>query len=158
MLTLYLPTWYAGIERSYAHDSGFHLLVHDSSNEDTEEKTNEIPVENSASNRAVGGIVANDYGTGTGEAVQDSDEKEDSAAVPQNFSNSWKLNFVLAAASCWFAMALTGWGSIQTSGDVADPLVGQISMWIIVVSQWFILSLYLWTLVAPRLFPGRDFS
>ena len=55
-------------------------------------------------------------------------------------------------------MALTGWGSIQGSGDVADPLVGKTSMWIIVVSQWFILGLYLWTLLAPRLLPGRDFS
>jgi hypothetical protein len=55
-------------------------------------------------------------------------------------------------------MALTGWGSIQSSGDVANPLVGKTTMWIIVLSQWFILALYLWTLVAPRLFPGRDFS
>lgn len=83
---------------------------------------------------------------------------EDAKEVPDNFSNSWKLNFVLASVSCWFAMALTGWGSIQTGGDVADPLVGQTSMWMIVGSQWFVLTLYLWTLIAPRLFPDRDFS
>jgi len=102
----------------------------------------------------VTGLVTNDYGTGeTGES-----EGEQDKDVPNNFSNSWKLNFVLASVSCWFAMSLTGWGSINASGDVADPLVGQTSMWIIAGSQWFVLMLYLWTLVAPRLFPDRDFS
>lgn len=102
----------------------------------------------------VTGIVTNDYGTGEGDGTP-SDQEDD---VPNDFSNSWKLNVVLASVSCWFAMALTGWGSIQGSGDVADPLVGQTSMWVIVCSQWFVLTVYLWTLVAPRLFPDRDFS
>ena len=103
----------------------------------------------------VTGIIANDYGTGEDQGTPSDDQKDD---VPSDFSNSWKLNLVLASVSCWFAMALTGWGSIQGGGDVADPLVGQTSMWVIVGSQWFVLSVYLWTLVAPRLFPDRDFS
>lgn len=101
----------------------------------------------------VTGLVTNDYGTAD-EEVDDGQEMD----IPNNFSNSWKLNFVLASVSCWFAMALTGWGTIQTGGNAANPLVGQTSMWIIVGSQWFILALYLWILIAPRLFPGRDFS
>mmetsp|Transcript_125617 Transcript_125617/g.351785 ORF Transcript_125617/g.351785 Transcript_125617/m.351785 type:complete len:460 (-) Transcript_125617:71-1450(-) len=104
----------------------------------------------------VTGIVTNDYGTG--EVPEEEGGQEGHKDVPTNFSNSWKLNFVLASVSCWFAMSLTGWGSIQTGGNVADPLVGQASMWMIVGSQWFVLTLYLWTLVAPRLFPDRDFS
>ena len=102
------------------------------------------------------GLVTNDYGTGD---VAENDHGDDEERnTPNDFSTSWKLNFVLASVSCWFAMSLTGWGSIQSEGNVADPLVGQTSMWIIVGSQWFVLSLYLWTLVAPRLFPNRDFS
>lgn len=104
----------------------------------------------------VAGLVANDYGTA--EKTDDEPTDGDGEEVPHNFSNSWKLNFVLATVSCWFAMALTGWGSISSGGDVADPLVGKTSMWIIVCTQWFALLLYLWTLVAPRMFPDRDFS
>ncbi len=101
----------------------------------------------------VTGIVANDYGTG-----DEGESTEQEKDVPINFSNSWKLNFVLACVSCWFAMSLTGWGSINAGGNVADPLVGKTSMWVIVGSQWLVLTLYLWTLIAPRLFPDRDFS
>lgn len=116
-----------------------------------------LPSENppKAEEGRVTGIVTNDYGTGEVEGTPDDDQHND---VPNDFSNSWKLNLVLASVSCWFAMALTSWGSIQGGGDVADPLVGQTSMWVIVGSQWLVLTVYLWTLLAPRLFPDRDFS
>ena len=104
----------------------------------------------------VGGLVANEYGTN--ENKVDEDEEDEEEDIPNNFSNSWKLNFVLAIVSCWFAMALTGWGSIQSGGNVADPLVGRTSMWMIIGTQWVSLGLYFWTLIAPRLFPDRDFS
>ena len=82
-------------------------------------------------------------------------------------SDVWKLNAILALVSCWVAMSLTGWGSI--SGGIvneegmeihtaANPTVGKINMAMIAVSQWIAMGLYGWTLVAPRLFPDRDFS
>ena len=83
-------------------------------------------------------------------------------------SDVWKLNAILALVSCWVAMTLTGWGSISgggMSGDTgaeehtaANPTVGKANMAVIAVGQWVALSLYAWTLLAPRLFPGRDFS
>ena len=121
-------------------------------------ESNENVGTTSESNR-VSGIVTNAYGTSDKDSDYNGEEMEKAEEnVPRNFSNSWKLNFVLASVSCWYAMALTGWGSIESGGNVADPLVGKTSMWLIVGSQWFILALYLWTLIAPRLFPGRDFS
>lgn len=86
--------------------------------------------------------------------------ESEEAATRSNkgFSNSWKLNIVLALISCWFAMAVTSWGSIDTGGDRANPEVGRVSMWMLIASQWLFMVLYLWTLVAPRLFPDRDFS
>lgn len=36
--------------------------------------------------------------------------------------------------------------------------VGWTSVWVKVVSQWVTVGLYCWTLVAPVLFPDRDFS
>lgn len=82
-------------------------------------------------------------------------------------SDIWKLNAILALVSCWVAMSLTGFGSI--SGGIveeggaeihtaANPQVGKVNMAMIAVSQWVALLLYAWTLVAPRLFPDRDFS
>jgi hypothetical protein len=55
-------------------------------------------------------------------------------------------------------MTLTGWGSVDKRGDMANPDVGQVSMWMLIVSQWIAMLLYLWTLVAPKIFPNRDFS
>eukprot|EP00934_Nitzschia_sp_Nitz4_P008376 Nitzschia sp. Nitz4//scaffold128_size63911//62114//63913//NITZ4_006235-RA/size63911-augustus-gene-0.98-mRNA-1//1//CDS//3329534880//8366//frame0 len=98
--------------------------------------------------KAVGGVVTNDYG-----ATEDKDEEEPSSPKSSSAANSWKLNVVLACVSCWYAMALTKWGAIVAEGTVADPLVGRTNMWIIISTQWFAMTLYIWTLVAPRVFP-----
>jgi len=71
---------------------------------------------------------------------------------------TWKINVVLLLISCWFGMALTGWGSIETNGTAASPMLGRVSMWMIISTQWLVMFLYLWTLLAPKLFPDRDFS
>jgi len=74
----------------------------------------------------------------------------------------WKLNVVMALISCYVAMILTGWGTLEGALDenmnAANPTVGRVNMAILGVSQWLAIGLYTWTLVAPRLFPDRDFS
>jgi hypothetical protein len=73
----------------------------------------------------------------------------------------WKLNVVMALISCYVAMILTGWGTIEwldEHSNAANPTVGRINMVIIGVSQWLAIGLYIWTLVAARLFPDREFS
>jgi len=69
-----------------------------------------------------------------------------------------RINIVLAMISCWYAMALTGWGTSTASGSKANPEVSGVTMWLIICSQWLALTLYLWTLVAPKIFTDRDFS
>lgn len=117
--------------------------------------------------RAVTGVVVTETathdtdGTANGDTSGDganNDESTDSAANKPTYNNAWKLNMVLAAVTCWSAMTLTEWGQIQSNGTIANPTVGHVGMWVIVGSQWFVMTLYLWTLVAPRLFPDRDFS
>ena len=112
--------------------------------------------------RNVTGVVTGTTSYGTNESATDDDAaaRESAADGESNkgFSNSWKLNMVLVLISCWFAMALTSWGSIETGGDRANPEVGEASMWMLIASQWLFMIMYLWTLVAPRLFPDRDFS
>ena len=131
------------------------------SSETPEEHKSDLQNQSSEKDGAkkVTGVVTNDnYGTADAEAGDGPVEEGDAEAAPGGFSNSWKLNVVLGIVSCWYAMALTGWGSIKASGSVANPEAGEVSMWMIIASQWLTLSLYLWTLVAPRLFPDREFS
>lgn len=111
--------------------------------------------------RVQGVVVDNNYGS-TADEEQPStkeDEAEEATATPTpSRPVSWKLNLILAMISCWIAMALTGWGSIETGGNAANPDVSRVSMWMLIASQWIMYFLYGWTLVAPRLFPDRDFS
>jgi len=75
-------------------------------------------------------------------------------------SEIWKLNLVMALISCWVAMTLTNWGIMETveNGHAANPTASRVNMAIIGISQWMAILLYMWTLLAPRLFPDRDFS
>lgn len=93
------------------------------------------------------------------------DDHNDNNDSPRLLSNSWKLNIMLAAIACWMSMALTSWGEIVIGGvdgddnrNASNATAGRIGMWIVIASQWLVLTLYLWTLIAPRLFPDRDFS
>mmetsp|Transcript_8666 Transcript_8666/g.12583 ORF Transcript_8666/g.12583 Transcript_8666/m.12583 type:complete len:414 (-) Transcript_8666:190-1431(-) len=73
----------------------------------------------------------------------------------------WKLNVIMALTACFVAMILTGWGTVQELNEnqnAANPTVGRVNMAMIGVSQWTAILLYMWTLLAPRLFPDRDFS
>jgi len=86
------------------------------------------------------------------------DNNTDTEEDEMQGASTWMINVILALISCWFGMALTSWGSISSGGTVANPTVGKVSMWMIMVWQWLALALYLWTLIAPKLFPDRDFS
>lgn len=74
----------------------------------------------------------------------------------------WKLNVVMALICCFVAMILTGWGTItvvkEEENNAANPTIGRVNMTMIGISQWAAILLYIWTLVAPRLFPEREFS
>jgi hypothetical protein len=116
----------------------------------TNEEANKPPKEG-------GVVVGASYGAAPDEPLNE-DQHTSIASDPTYFNNSWKLNAILALISCWYSMALTGWGTIEKRGNIANPDVSETSMWMLIVSQWIALLLYLWTLVAPRFFPDRDFS
>ena len=131
------------------------MNVHNHPDEEAHGQAN--AASNAGSDKKVTGVVANNYGATEGDDNGDGVDGEE-GEILDTFSNNWKLNILLGVVSCWYAMTLTSWGSIQTSGDAANPVIGTTSMWMIISSQWIALTLYLWTLVAPRLFPDRDFS
>ncbi|PPS14491.1 hypothetical protein GOBAR_AA06091 [Gossypium barbadense] len=54
------------------------------------------------------------------------------------------------------AMLLTGWStSVGESGKLVD--VGWPSVWVRILTAWVTAALYMWSLLAPILFPDRDF-
>jgi hypothetical protein len=115
--------------------------------------TNAVDVANDRCDEAmpVGGLVLSS-------SNNDNIPSESTKGSNTTFASSWKLNAVLATVCCWYAMSLTGWGATQKRGDVSNPNAGEASMWMLISSQWIALLLYFWTLVAPSLFPDRDFS
>ncbi|KAG0610677.1 hypothetical protein M758_7G083500 [Ceratodon purpureus] len=67
------------------------------------------------------------------------------------------FHLIFALASMYSAMLLTGWGNANMAEkDIID--VGWPSVWVRIITQWITAALYVWSLVAPQLFPDRDFS
>jgi len=111
---------------------------------------------------------------------KDKDEKEDSkdkkdieagssdsesevdgeAKVPYNFSF---FHFTFLLAAMYLGMVLTNWQSISivTGEGVTDNTIlidqGPSAVWVKVVSSWVTLLLFIWTLIAPVVFPNRKF-
>jgi serine incorporator 1/3 len=117
-----------------------------------------VPDEGPQTKRNVTGVVVTQ--TASDDTSPDENDTPADETLKENVSsNSWKLNVALVVVSCWCAMTLTQWGVVEANdGTIAHRNVGHISMWVIIGSQWFVMILYLWTLIAPRLFPDRDFS
>lgn len=71
---------------------------------------------------------------------------------------AWKSNLVMVLIAMYFAMMMTNWGDINEDGESSGPKNGWVAMWLTTAGQWVCFLLYAWTLVAPSLFPDRDFS
>ena len=67
----------------------------------------------------------------------------------------WFFHCAMGSGAIYMAMLLTDWGE---GGGATVGGGGETSMWVKMVSQWFAMALYTWTLLAPRFFPDRDFS
>lgn len=90
-----------------------------------------------------------------GEDVEEGTEnKKDIEGRPVSYSYSF-FHLIFALASMYSAMLLSGWTSSSESADLID--VGWTSVWVRICSQWVTAGLYIWTLVAPLLFPDREF-
>ena len=57
-------------------------------------------------------------------------------------------------------MLLTNWGNRSTVDDSSkrDDLMSTENLWIKIVSQWAVIALYVWSLIAPLVLKDRDFS
>ncbi|GMF51670.1 unnamed protein product [Phytophthora fragariaefolia] len=89
----------------------------------------------------------------------------------------YQFHVLMVLASLYMAMVLTNWGSfngyfaasiwvaVSTTHNAYSICLCRSSskddeiatIWVKAISQWVASGLFLWTLVAPAVFPGRDF-
>ncbi|VFQ65233.1 unnamed protein product [Cuscuta campestris] len=78
----------------------------------------------------------------------------ESEAQPVSYSYSF-FHLIFTLASMYSAMLLSGWTSSSESYQLID--VGWTSVWVRICTEWVTAALYIWSLVAPILFPDREF-
>uniref|UniRef100_A0A674A5N0 Serine incorporator 2 n=1 Tax=Salmo trutta TaxID=8032 RepID=A0A674A5N0_SALTR len=66
------------------------------------------------------------------------------------------FHFHLCLASLYIMMTLTNWYQPDTTTQAMQSSMP--AVWVKISSSWLGLGLYLWTLLAPLMFPDRDFS
>eukprot|EP00899_Mesostigma_viride_P008524 jgi/Mesvir1/17673/Mv01372-RA.1 len=87
----------------------------------------------------------------------DDDEEGEAVSSAGPAYNYSFFHVIFALASMYVGMLLTGWGGADSpTKDTID--IGWRSVWVKVAAQWITAAMYLWTLIAPLLFPDRDFS
>uniref|UniRef100_A0A2P2IJU9 Serine incorporator 3 n=2 Tax=Rhizophora mucronata TaxID=61149 RepID=A0A2P2IJU9_RHIMU len=88
------------------------------------------------------------------ELEEGKEKKKEAEARPVNYSYSF-FHAIFALASMYSAMLLSGWTSSSENSELID--VGWTSVWVRICTEWVTAALYVWTLVAPLLFPDREF-
>ncbi|XP_020278400.1 probable serine incorporator isoform X2 [Pseudomyrmex gracilis] len=79
------------------------------------------------------------------------DNEEEKVAYNWSF-----FHLMFALATLYVMMTLTNWYKPNSSLDTLNANAA--SMWVKIISSWMCLSLYVWSLIAPAIFPNRDFS
>ncbi|KAJ4847247.1 hypothetical protein Tsubulata_004659 [Turnera subulata] len=90
------------------------------------------------------------------EAELEEGKEKDAEGQPVSYSYTF-FHLIFALASMYSAMLLSGWTSTSSSesSDLID--VGWTSVWVRICTEWATAGLYIWTLLAPLLFPDREF-
>lgn len=79
------------------------------------------------------------------------DNEEEKVAYNWSF-----FHLMFALATLYVMMTLTNWYKPNSSLDTLNANAA--SMWVKIISSWMCLGLYVWSLIAPAVFPTRDFS
>jgi len=91
----------------------------------------------------------------------DDDEHHDDETESVNYSYAF-FHLTFATAACYLAMLITNWAVVTETTHEAHHNTIQVdnswvAVWIKTVSGWLTVLLYFWTLIAPALFPDREF-
>jgi hypothetical protein len=104
------------------------------------------------------GAEASDEIPLTSEPIPSSDEEAnkvyDNEKDGVQYSYSF-FHFIFALASLYVMMTLTSW--YKPNSDLTHLNSNMASVWVKIVSSWLCIGIYAWTMLAPALFPDRDF-
>ncbi|EGR28880.1 membrane protein tms1, putative [Ichthyophthirius multifiliis] len=88
---------------------------------------------------------------------QQLNQQQDELEIYKNTNNYIIFHMVMFVSSIYCAMLITNWGGSSLNNfTIYQP--SQTSYWIKIICSWISSILYIWTLIAPRVFPNRDFS
>lgn len=112
---------------------------------------------------AIQRIPAADSATGTFQLsnimeTTNSPSKPNPYAVAGVKSLFAQVSLVFLFITGYYAMVLTNWSTEQEDSDMRNPNSGKAAMWLQATGQWIAMLMYLWSLVAPKMFPDRDFT
>mmetsp|Transcript_2192 Transcript_2192/g.7676 ORF Transcript_2192/g.7676 Transcript_2192/m.7676 type:complete len:421 (-) Transcript_2192:76-1338(-) len=69
-----------------------------------------------------------------------------------------QVTLVFALVSMYGAMVLSNWATLSSDGETDNPRTGDVSLWMQATGAFIALLLYAWSLVAPIIFPDREFG
>lgn len=88
----------------------------------------------------------------------DADGADDDASAPLEGDATF-FHLMMAVSCMYFGTLLTDWGTASPQHDsISQYDVGWASAWLKVGTQWSIILMYSWTLIAPYVFPDREFA
>ena len=88
------------------------------------------------------------------EDIQEEEESLEEESLEETSEEDKSMilfHIIMATGSIYMSMLLTNWGTM--SGYRSDA-----QMWVSIASQWVSILLYIWTLIAPKCCPSRDFN
>jgi len=95
---------------------------------------------------------------------QQQDDEEEERPVRgrlADYRTNTHINFhlIMLAAAFYISMLLSNWGNPYIDNkNVVVFAANSTASWVKIGTAWFTQVLYIWTIIAPRLFPDRDFS
>lgn len=74
-----------------------------------------------------------------------------------NATIHFQMSMILSA--CYMSMLCTNWGNVSVFDNTVNFFSnGNGSFWFKIVAEWFSIVIYLFSLIAPMLFPNRNFD
>mmetsp|Transcript_10128 Transcript_10128/g.18617 ORF Transcript_10128/g.18617 Transcript_10128/m.18617 type:complete len:464 (+) Transcript_10128:223-1614(+) len=97
-------------------------------------------------------------GSDGGSQVVEQESFEAAVDDDEDSNYTWLFHFTMVLASMYLAMIATNWGAESGAHGNDNGQIGLASAWVKILSQWMVVLLYIWTLVAPRVLAGREFD
>lgn len=85
-------------------------------------------------------------------------ESEQVLLDPETQKTNRIFHMIMTLAAMYMGMLLTGWSTNLEDDSGSINVLSKQSMWVNIVTQWICFMLFNWTLIAPLLFPDRDFG